>query len=97
MGTKENQVSSFGYEQLAVTTVAVGFAGANISKAYGSFIRNRGASDVNWRADGTNPTSTVGQQLKSGEALDFNGQINRLKFICDGAGASATLDADHYA
>jgi len=48
---------------------------------------------IRWRADGTNPTSSVGMLIASGETLDFVGDLTQLRFIeaVGGAVLNATI------
>jgi hypothetical protein len=46
---------------------------------------------VNWRDDGTDPTSTTGMPLLKDESLVFDGTMGNFKLI---RAASATGDAD---
>ena len=49
---------------------------------------------VRWRDDGTSPTSSVGMPLAVGQALEYDGDMNRLKFIEQAA--SAKLNVAYY-
>jgi hypothetical protein len=43
---------------------------------------------VRWRDDGTAPTATVGFPLAAGSQLEYNGDLNRIRFIQQTAGAT---------
>ena len=46
---------------------------------------------VRWRDDGVNPTSTVGMPLAVGVTLQYDGDINQIKFIEQSAGAKLNI------
>src|SRR5262245_10571194 len=50
--------------------------------------------DVRWTDDGTTPTSTVGMLLPKGTILEYEGALEKLKFI--EAAASASLSVAYY-
>lgn len=50
---------------------------------------------VRWRDDGTNPTASVGMPVAVGEALNYDGDLSRIRFIQQTA--SATLNISYYA
>jgi hypothetical protein len=51
--------------------------------------------DVRWRDDGTNPTSSVGMPLVVGTTLNYDGDLNKIRFI--ETEASAVLNVSYYA
>jgi hypothetical protein len=50
---------------------------------------------VRWRDDGTNPSSTVGMPLAAGVTLQYDGNLNGIKFINNGG--TAELNISYYA
>lgn len=50
---------------------------------------------VRWRDDGTDPTASVGMPLAAGVTLQYDGDLNKIKFI-EQAG-SAKLNISYYA
>lgn len=50
---------------------------------------------VRWRDDGTDPTSTVGMPLAAGVALQYDGDLSKIRFIESTAGAK--LNISYYA
>lgn len=50
---------------------------------------------VRWRDDGTNPTGSVGMPLSAGVTLQYDGDLNRIRFIEDATGA--ILNISYYA
>lgn len=50
---------------------------------------------VRWRDDGTDPTGSVGMPLAAGVTLQYDGDLNKIKFI-EQAG-SAKLNISYYA
>lgn len=51
--------------------------------------------DVRWRDDGVNPTASVGMPLVVGTTLNYDGDLNRIRFI--ETEASATINISYYA
>lgn len=49
---------------------------------------------VRWRDDGTAPTSTVGMRLIAGDSLEYDGDLNKIRFIEESA--SAKLNVSYY-
>lgn len=50
---------------------------------------------VRWRDDGADPTSTVGMPLAAGVALQYDGDLSKIRFIESTAGAK--LNISYYA
>jgi len=50
---------------------------------------------VRWRDDGTSPTASVGMPIAAGAYLNYDGDLNRVKFIEQTA--SAKLNVSYYA
>lgn len=52
-------------------------------------------NDVRWRDDGTAPTSSVGMPLVVGTTLNYDGDLNKIRFI--ETAASAAINISYYA
>ena len=74
------------FEQVTVSSVAIGFTAAKILPTSGDFI-NRPCravfcramdADMRYRVDGTDPTATVGMPLKDGETLTLR-DVSEIK------------------
>lgn len=105
-------LNQIGYQQLTVSTVAVGLTVA-VNNTHARrvliFCGPVGAATTNyvrWRADGVlDPTATVGMPLQVGDYLDLTDPehgyleiLNTIKFIRDtGAAADATLSIAYFA
>ena len=50
--------------------------------------------DVRWRDDGTDPTGAIGMLLKVNTVLEYDGRLDKLRFI--EAAASAKLNVSYY-
>ncbi len=46
---------------------------------------------VRWRDDGTNPTTTVGMRIHAGETIFYVGNLRKIKFIEEAAGAEVNI------
>jgi hypothetical protein len=53
------------------------------------------AADVRWRDDGTEPTSTVGMVLASGETMLYQGDLSAIRFF--ETSANSVLNVTYYA
>lgn len=82
--------SFFAYEDLTVSTTAVGFTAATFAGATKATVYVEGAP-VRFRITGT-PTATSGDTLEIGARVELESadEVNRIKFISRD-GASATL------
>lgn len=83
MGLKTT-TSCLGYQQITSTASAIGLTvpyGANYAMIVGE------AQALRWRDDGINPTTTVGMPLAVGVDFNYDGDLNRIKFIATVAGA----------
>lgn len=99
-----SQLSTVAYEQITVAATAIGFSVANV-RGYGS---NRFAAEkvivvvetaqIRWRADGTDPTSSVGHLANVGTVLTFDNRDRIEKFRAIRTGSvSATLSVEYLA
>lgn len=91
MGLKSTTVC-LGYQQITglstakALTVPVGATMALVAPD---------TQNVRWRDDGTNPTASVGMPLVVGTTLNYDGDLNRIRFI--ETTASAVLNVSYYA
>jgi hypothetical protein len=46
---------------------------------------------MRWRDDGTAPSATVGMRILSGGELRYDGELQKLRIIQEGAGAIANV------
>lgn len=77
--------SPVGYQQITDVSTAVGLTPP--SKEANCAIVQATDQDVRWRDDGTSPTASVGMQLAVGFDIYYQGDLNRVKFIEETAGA----------
>lgn len=87
MGTHAN----LGFQQLTVLSASVGLtvtAPANFALIECDHTANK---YVRWRDDGTAPTATVGMTLAPGAQLEYDGDLNSIKFIEETAGAKINV------
>lgn len=84
-------LDTYGFEALAVSSTAVGFTVATADHAKRAIVRVE-SNSVRWRADGTNPTATVGMPLEVGDELVVWGtDIHTIKFIRQSADATLSV------
>ena len=50
---------------------------------------------VRWRDDGTDPTAAVGHQMNIGDVLEYDGPLEKIKFIRTG-GTSGSIPVTYY-
>lgn len=99
MAGSEDLRHPLAFEQVSIATTATSLplSTTTAAKATYALIRNEGASDLRWRDDAVSPTSSVGMLLKAGETLEYEADaLQDIKFICAGAGVSATIDVAYY-
>ena len=93
----DNTVHAFATEQVTVAATAVGLTQSNYDRvppALYAFCRNETAA-IRYRADGTDPTATVGIIVESGDTLTLPfGYLSPIRFIRTG-GSSATLTCEY--
>lgn len=92
------------FEAITVSTTAIGPTAATYSPGNGTtsnqassnyaFFRCETAN-VRWRDDGTSPTSSVGHLLNAGETLEYDGRLDKIKFIRTGA-TDASVTASYF-
>jgi hypothetical protein len=83
----EARVEPAGYVKLTGLTSAKGFS---ISNARVALITVIGAN-VRWRDDGTAPTATDGMPVFAGQSFKYCGNLKKLKFIQEAAGAEVHI------
>lgn len=91
MGLKSTTVC-LGYQQITSLSAAAGLTppqGATMALVVAE------TQGVRWRDDGTNPTASVGMPIAAGSYLNYDGDLNRVKFIEQTA--SAKLNVSYYA
>lgn len=77
---------SLGYQQFAAGSLAAA-TGLTVPAGAAFAIIIAEAQAVRWRDDGTDPTAAIGMPLAVGTTLVFEGQLARVKFIQQVAGA----------
>lgn len=92
--------NSIGHQQLTVSSTAVGLTVPSGTHPKHALISVQTAA-VRWRADGTNPTTSVGNPLAATDRLDwtdpmgnYSSLIANIKFIA--TGGDATLDVEFF-
>lgn len=86
------------FEHVATLTTATSLGepteGGGISEAYSALIQCLG-QPVNWRGDGTDPTAAIGggMQLAVGQTLEYEGDLEKLRFIETAVGGKLNV---HY-
>lgn len=90
-----------GYQQITNLTAATGLTVPAVDPSTGLKVMPTLAlitpevNGVRWRDDGTAPTGSVGMPLASGITFQYDGDLNKIKFIEDDAGA--ILNVSYYA
>lgn len=89
----------FGYQQITSLSAATGLTvpattpeGLNGKPVFALIIAE--TQGVRWRDDGTAPTASVGMPLAVGVPLQYDGDLNKIKFIEQTA--SAKLNISYY-
>lgn len=95
-------LNPIGHQQLTVSTTAVGLTFPTGRRPTHALIQCGATNGVRWRADGTDPTSSVGIALAADNVLDLSDPmgnyvslLEKVKFIRSGA-ADATLDIEYF-
>ena len=88
-----------GYQQITDLSSAVGLTvpllapdGSNQKPTFALIICE--TQGVRWRDDGTSPTASVGMPLAAGVPLQYDGDLNKIRFIQQTA--SAKLNISYY-
>lgn len=88
--------SCFGYQQITSLSSATGLtvpttdASGLSAKPTIAIITPEGQA-VRWRDDATAPTATVGMPLAAGVTLQYDGDLTKIKFIEQTAGAKLNI------
>jgi hypothetical protein len=92
--------SCLGYQQItslsastALTVPTVDPNGLNVKPTIAIIVSE--TAGVRWRDDGVAPTGTVGMPLAAGVTLQYDGDLSRIRFIQQSAGA--ILNISYYA
>lgn len=85
-------ISATGYEQVTTLNVAAGLA--SIPNRTNYVLIDVEDQNVRVRADGTDPTATVGAVMKAGAQYEFYGNVGNLRFIEEAA--SAKLNVQYF-
>lgn len=91
MGLKSTTVC-LGYQQITSLSAATGLtipAGATLA------VITPLTQGVRWRDDGVDPTATVGMPVAAGAYFNYDGDLNRIRFIQQTV--SAELNISYYA
>lgn len=91
MGLKSTTVC-LGYQQITSLSSA---SGLTIPQGTTMAVITPESQGVRWRDDGTNPTASVGMPIAAGAYFNYDGDLNRIKFIEQSA--SAKLNVAYYA
>ena len=98
-GVKNANLTPLGYQQLTVSTAAVGLtvpSGARVAM----MVLNGNTNGVRWRDDGVDPTAAIGMPISfedgGNQFFKYDGKLARIKFIRSG-GADAVLNISYYA
>ena len=88
-----------GYQQITDLSSAVGLTvpvlapdGSNQKPTFALIICE--TQGIRWRDDGTSPSASVGMILAAGVPLQYDGDLNKIKFIEQAA--SAKLNVSYY-
>lgn len=82
-------VGDLTYQQMTTLNVAIGLSNVPTGTVF-AWIQAETQS-VRWRADGTNPTSSVGQIIAAGATLEYSGSMSAIKFIESTASAKLNI------
>lgn len=89
----------FGYQQLATLTSSIGLTvpvvtpeGLNGRPVFALIVAE--GAPIRWRDDGLAPTASVGMPLAVGVPLQYDGDLNKIRFIEQSA--SAKLNVSYY-
>jgi hypothetical protein len=89
----------FGYQQITSLNSATGLTvptvtpnGLKVQPVFALIVAE--GAPVRWRDDGTNPTASVGMPLAVGVPLQYDGNLQNIRFIEQSA--SAKLNISYY-
>lgn len=92
----QTQTKPFAFEQITVSTVAIGFTVATLAEGNYAVVSIE-TNPIRYRSDGTNPTAAVGHLAAAGTVLEVCGKsaARNFKMIRQGA-ADATAFVTFY-
>ncbi len=91
MGLKSTTVC-LGYQQISTLSASIGLTvpvGATMALIVPE------AQNIRWRDDGTAPTASVGMPVTVGSFLNYDGDLNKIRFIEQASGSK--LNVSYYA
>lgn len=91
MGLKSTTVC-LGYQQITSLSAA---ASLTIPTGATMALITPETEGVRWRDDGTDPTDSVGMPIAAGAYFNYDGDLNRIRFIQQTA--TAKLNVSYYA
>lgn len=94
-------LNSIGHQQLTVSSSAVALTLPTGKRPCHALIQCGATNTVRWRADGTDPTTTVGILISALTVLDltdpegdYSGLLGKIKLIA--TGSDATVDVEYF-
>lgn len=84
-----------GYQQITDVSTSVGLTVPTTGDDPTYVVIIAETQGVRWRDDGAAPTASVGMPLDPGVPLEYDGDLNRIRFIQ--VAASAKLNVSYYA
>jgi hypothetical protein len=91
MGLKST-TSILGYQQITSLSAA---ASLTVPTGATMALVTPETEGVRWRDDGTDPTASVGMPIAAGAYFNYDGDLNRIRFIQQTA--TAKLNVSYYA
>lgn len=93
-----NDMEAMAFESITVSSAAVGFTTATYGNpssgaAAKAALVTLETNGVRWRADGTDPTASVGHLMGVGDAIEVYGSLDlaSIRFIATGGDATARV------
>jgi len=80
-------ITPYGYSQITNLSAVIGIEGGNGRVALLQAIDQ----NIRWRDDGTDPTASIGMRLHAGETFLYNGDLAKIRFIEETAGAELNI------
>ena len=94
-GGRQAQYTPFGYEQLVVGVAAGGLAAIPSNGRARKALIAVETNGLRWRDDGISPTAAVGMSIAAGGSIEYEGPLEKLRFIRSGA-ADAVVNVSYY-
>lgn len=93
MIAEQPQLADKGYRQLTDTEMATAYLVSTVPIPARAMYAELSAEAqaVRWRADGTDPTTTVGNLIPAGGTYFYTGPLDKLKVIRVAAGAKLNI------